>query len=130
MSTHKIQIQDNNGNVYLPETLAELVSYKQKNVSAILDEIIDTIDSDNENSITINNKIDEINSKITTLTSNISNKLDKNSNAVSATKLQNEITISLDGNITGSASFDGSKNITITTSGISAIPTNSISDLF
>ena len=50
--------------------------------------------------------------------------------ANSAVKLATARTIALAGNVTGSANFDGSGNITINTSGISAIPTNTVSALF
>ena len=50
--------------------------------------------------------------------------------ANSAVKLATARTIALTGNVTGSANFDGSGNITINTSGISAIPTNTVSALF
>ena len=66
---------------------------------------------------------DEINSKL-------GSKLNSNANAVSASKLATARTIALGDNLTGSANFDGSGNITINTSGISAIPTNTVSALF
>lgn len=50
------------------------------------------------------------------LQNSINTKLDKTGTAVSATKLQTARTISLTGDVTGSASFDGSSNISINTS--------------
>lgn len=51
--------------------------------------------------------------------------------ADSALKLASSVKIALSGDITGSADFDGSGNITIaTTSGITAIPASTISALF
>lgn len=51
-------------------------------------------------------------------------------NSATATKLATARTITLSGNVTGSANFDGSGNITINTSGISSIPTSTITALF
>lgn len=51
---------------------------------------------------------------------------DTTGNAATATKLQTARTISLIGAVTGSASFDGSEDITITTSGGSAAGISSV----
>lgn len=71
--------------------------------------------------------IDETNNSIINLEDC---KLDKSENAVSASKLATPRNIALTGNVTGSANFDGSGNITINTSGISSIPTSTVSALF
>ena len=49
------------------------------------------------------------------ITSALNGKLNSNANAVSATKLATARTISLTGDVTGSASFDGTANISIST---------------
>ena len=97
----------------------------------ILDSIVQSvIDNWNSAYAHISDTVKHITKEERILWNTVSNKLDKTANAVSASKLQNARTITLDGAITGSASFDGSNNITIKTSGISAIPTEEISKLF
>ena len=51
----------------------------------------------------------------TTVSTQIGTKLDATANAVSASKLQTARTIALSGDVSGSVSFDGTSNVTITT---------------
>ena len=89
MAINKIEIQNSMGDIYYPHTSSDVVKHNNTTVSATLQ--------------TINNKFN--------------NYLLKNENSASATKLQTARTITLQGAVVGSASFDGSKNITITTTG-------------
>lgn len=106
-----------------PSQIAELRSYEKKTDAAAahssLQNSINGLSTGKQDKLTFD----------TTPTANSSNpvtsggiktaldtKLDKTGTAVSATKLQTARTISLTGDITGSASFDGSSNISINTS--------------
>ena len=56
-----------------------------------------------------------VHTDINKLISECNNKLDKNANAVSASKLAKDINFSLSGDVTGSVSFNGSSNVTLST---------------
>jgi len=85
-------------------------AYTDQEVAALVSAAPGTLDTLNELAAALG---DDPNFA-TTVTDSIATKLDATANAVSASKLQTARTISLSGDVSGSVSFDGTSNVSIT----------------
>ena len=78
MSTNKMQIQDEYGNTYYPETTADIVKYKNGNVAEVLKSLTESVSTNtNESNAHYTDSISHITNAERTTWNKVNNKVDK-----------------------------------------------------